>query len=169
MLEDILKQITNNHVTRAGNISQVALPNDPHDGMVFEAPEGAAIGGAVVLEIYSNGALIGSAQQLSPVQNVSRKYTITQVCTSEPVKKGYTLRVTGHQYLYNQATFIDGFGWVGTGVQEKKLELSNGVYKVIAALEIGPTDSNCRLYDQICLETITEEKNDEKPKHPART
>lgn len=137
---------------------QPMLPEDPEPGQVHTLPEGQIAGGANVLSVFKHEMLIGSTTNLVPISNVSGKYYTERLSSSQELKKGDTIRIVAQQYNFNQITFVEYFGWIGSGVTSTPTSLSDKIYRVLAAIAIGPNTNNFWLYEKVCLEILNKEQ-----------
>lgn len=143
------------------------LPEDPEPGCVHTLPEGQIAGGANVLSVFrweidsKSGKLIGSTNNLVPVSNVTGKYYTERLSSSQELKKNDVIRIVARQFNFNQITFVEYFGWIGSGVTSIPTTLSDKIYRVLTAIPIGPNTPNFWLYEKVCLEIINKEKKNE--------
>lgn len=141
-------------VTDRTALIQPMLPDDPIPGQVYTLPEGQIVGGANVLNVYKGSKLIGATTNLVPISNVSGKYYMERLSSVIPLKEKDVVRVLAQQFNFNEITFIEFFGWVGTGALEVTNILSDKHYRILAAIPIGPSETNFQLYEKVCVEVI---------------
>jgi hypothetical protein len=141
-------------------VIQALLPQDPDNGDVYTVPNGGTVGGSTVIYLYSHktGELLGTATQLMPIANVSKKYSLTRPSTKRKITKGDLIRVTAKIYPYKSLMFIDGFGWVGKDHDEEAHVLEDFVYQVDLIVSIGVQGSGYYLYEQLCLTRLRSNK-----------
>jgi hypothetical protein len=147
---------------------QALLPQDPDNGDVYVVPNGGTVGGSTVIYLHNHktGELLGTATQLMPIANVSKKYSITRPSSKRKIAKGDLLRITAAIYPYTSLVFIDGFGWVGKDHGEKGHVLEDFTYQVDLAIPIGTQGVGYYLYEQLCLTRLR--SNDEHGREPVR-
>ena len=135
------------------------LPDDPTDKQVVEFPEGQVVGGATVISVYLKDKLVGSLSSLYPIVNVTRKYSADRLASNTLIKEGDVLRIVGRQYSFNTVIFVQYFGWIGCKPAGEPQVTSDKLYRVIAAIPVGPDDSpDCYLYERVCLDALEEKK-----------
>ena len=137
---------------------QPLLPEDPEPGQIFRLEKGQVVGGATVINVYKGGTLIGAAQSLTPIANVSGKYCVDRLSSSIELKERDVLHIKAIQYSFNQVIFIEYFGWIGSGVIKKHVTLADKHYRVLAVIPVGEQNNQFRLYEKVCLEVIQGEK-----------
>ena len=133
------------------------VPDNPKPQQIIEMPGGQVLGASHVISILKGEDLIGDAIQLSPVYNVSGKYTLNRATTCVSLRKGMRIRILAQQFSYNSAIFVQHFGWMGHNVLGPPTVLSDHTYKIDHVLRVGPDSIKFFVYEKICL-TITEEK-----------
>lgn len=138
---------------------QTQLPDDPEPGEVFILPEGQTIGGANVINVFQGPSLLGAAQSLAPVPNVSGVYFLERLATRNELKPRDILRVKATQYTFIELTFIEYLGWCGTKMSDTTYTAFDKHLKVRDIVPIGTVTDGFNLYERICLEKIKGAKN----------
>lgn len=135
------------------------LPADPEPDQIVKLPKGQYAGGSNIIYLYKHDKLIGATAQLTSIQNISGKYEIARTTTTTKLNKNDIIRITGKQYIFDSVIFVNGFGWSGYDYLPEPQILLDKTYRVLHAKSVGQTAENFYLYDKICLETLTENKN----------
>ena len=137
-------------------IVEAVLPEDPDNGTIFTVPEGQSVGASTIIYLLSGERVLGTANQLSPVVNVSKRYSLVRITSKKAIKKNDVVRVVAKQYSYTQMTFLDGYGWLGHRAGSDAYVIEDKTYRVTHVVPIGElTDGYC-VYEQLCLERIKE-------------
>jgi len=147
------------HVTNQASLLDAVLPENPKTGDVYTVPEGQQVGGAQVINIHYKQQVIGNAQFLSAVTNVSGAFTLTKVTTDRALKRGDIIHVVGTVLGYDKVTFTQYYGWAGTWVNGLTSKIHDNKYKVIDTTYVakGTTGPTLHVYERICLQAINKE------------
>ena len=129
-------------------------PADPQPGQVFRVNKGQVVGGSTVINLFHKQSLIGSVTRIIPIPNVTRMYRAERVMCNKPLQRNALVRIQALQFSFVELTFIQNFGWVGTGTDKKTMTILDKFYKVLAGVPIGPQTNTFCLYEQLCLRSI---------------
>jgi hypothetical protein len=128
------------------------IPVDPNNFEIYSYPQGQWAGASTIIRILRKGVLLGDAQSLLNIPNVSRKYTAYRTRTTAPVKPGDSLVLLVSLYRFHSIIFVDGFGWVG--IDAEKTPLTQDTYNMTVVYANGiKMDEDHYLYDQLCLQS----------------
>lgn len=147
-------------VDAQSSLLPVRLPDDPEPGQIFRLPKEQSVGGAVVLTLRHQRTLVGTVNRLLPIPNVTKMYRAERVTSSVELPRNTLVRIVALQFSFDQLTFFQNFGWIGTQTAKKTLTLSDKFYKVIEVIPVGPAGPNFHLYEQLCLSVINPKQGD---------
>lgn len=140
------------------NVVSSLVPDNPKPGQIFTMPEGQVLGISHVISILRGGELVGDANQLTAVHNVTLKSVLTKVTTCIPLKKGVRIQVLAKQFSFKSAIFIQYFGWMGHDIIDSGDVIADKTYKVEYALRVGPESDKFFIYEKVCLTNVEEKQ-----------
>jgi len=135
------------------------IPADPNPDQVVKANEGTVLGASYVLYIYRKRVLLGTAEQLQKIANVSNKAYLSRVMLHTPISKGDLLTVQFCCHTIQSIIFKEGFGWVGHTYYPKVDVTESYNVKIIDFLPIIGRKQTY-FYEQIRLEKLKEKKDE---------
>lgn len=136
------------------------LPSDPEPNQVYTMPEGQIAGASYILHIYKNGILIGSAEALTKVQNVSGKSYLSRMHSKTEIKEGDRLEILFVRLLIKSVKYVEYFGWIGhTFYPETQIE-DKFLFDVVTTLPIQPLQEHLHVYERVCLTRVKGEIDD---------
>lgn len=135
------------------------LPDDPLPGQIVEVPDGVDGGKVTHILVYEGDTLIGEAQQLIKVENVSRKWQLGRTHAASPIKPEARLRVRAITKHYASLIFVEYFGWTGFQYKKEETLLSDRMYEVLHTATYFTVQDGPNIYELICLNAIDEGEN----------
>jgi len=130
---------------------EATLPADPEPNQVYEVPAGQIAGASYVLHVYKNGVLVGGAEMLTRVQNVSGKSYLSRMWSKTKIKEGDRLEILFTRYLIKSVIFVEFFGWIGHEYYPETQIEDKFLFDVVAILSVGPSTESAYLYERVCL------------------
>ena len=131
----------------------VNVPDDPKNFEICCYPEGSWAGASTIIRVYRGGVLLGDAQSILNIPNVSRKYTAYRTRTTAPIKLGDTLLLEVSLYRFHSIIFVDGFGWIGIDPEKTPVTQDSYNMSVVYANPIQMGERHF-MYDQLCLQSL---------------
>jgi 3D (Asp-Asp-Asp) domain-containing protein len=132
------------------------LPEDPHDGQIFELPEDNFENYSGVLTIYTNNVCIGYTEKLDKIANISGMAELGRSILSERLPEGSTITVQFETIPIKSLVFINFFGWQAHKYSKKITIDWQNKYHVIHCVEITDRTGPQILYEKICVEKVKE-------------
>ena len=135
------------------------IPTDPEPNQIVEANEGSVLGASYVLYVYRKRKLLGTAEQLQKIANVSTKSYLARARLHTPISKGDLLVIQFCCHTIQSIIFKEGFGWVGHTYHPDVAITEVHLVKVIDFLTVIGRNQTY-FYEQIRLEKIKEKEDD---------
>ena len=139
------------------------LPEDPLPGQVVEIPDGVDGGSATHITVYDGDLVIGETQQLSKVENVSRKWQLGRTTTVTPLLPEMIVRIRAVKQHYRSLIFVEYFGWSGHQYHKNETVLSDRVYTIEHTAQYYSIAEGPHIYELVCLHYNKEGANHDQP------
>lgn len=141
--------------TIEGNMTPY-LPDDPLPGQVVEIPDGVDGGSVTHIMLHDGNVVLGEAQQLIKVENVSRKWQLGRTHTAFPLIPDTTIRVRAFTKYYASLIFVEYFGWSGHQYRKEEKVLSDRVYEILHTTTYTSIPDGPNIYELVCLHATDE-------------
>ncbi len=139
---------------------QPHFPEDPLPGQVVKIPDGIDGGSVTHITIYNKNRVIGEAQQLIKVENVSSKWQLGRTNTIIPLHPEDIVQVRAVTKQYASLIFVEFFGWTGFMLQDVETVLSNKVYTIQHVASYSATKGGPYVYELVCLHSEKKENKE---------
>ena len=147
-------------------MSETNLPQDPKDGDIVVSPDGSPVGYLDEMTVWQNDHVIGTAQSISRVENVSFKAIMVGCTSNKDLYPQDKIRVVITRYTYDAMQYTELYGWGLWNAKGpcKTDTLFSTEYTVDKTLILMQTNGLC-YYGQIYLNKEEKKNAPDAPQH----